>query len=160
MTMTSRTDGSADQPMMERAVVAIHTLERYGIPLVDLFFRVLIFRAFFNAGLTKISDWDNTLVLFEYEYMVPLLDHVHAAYLATAAELVMSCLILAGLLTRLAAIPLLAMALVIQFVLGATNPAYSNVEHFYWMAILLMLIVRGPGPLSLDRLLRGRLGIG
>jgi len=71
----------------------------------------------------------------------------------------MSCLILVGLLTRLAVLPLFVMALVIQFVLGASNPAYSSVEHFYWMAILLMLFVRGAGPISLDHLLAKRLGL-
>lgn len=146
-------------PLLSRLAGLAGTLQRLGAPVMDLAFRILMFRAFFNAGLAKIADWENTVLLFEYEYAVPLLPPQLAAYLATATELTMPCLLLVGLLTRLAALPLLGMALVIQFVLGASNPAYSNVEHFYWMAILLTLVVRGAGPLSLDRLLARRLGL-
>lgn len=62
----------------------------------------------------------------------------------------------AGLLTRLAAMPLLGMALVIQFVLGAADPAYNQLQHYLWMALLLALIARGPGAWSLDAWLERR----
>jgi hypothetical protein len=48
------------------------------------------------------------------------------------------------------------MACVIQFVLGASNPDYDSVEHFYWMFLLAMIVTRGPGPLSVDYLIRKR----
>lgn len=158
MSATSHGPRAARRPL--GAVAAVFgPIQAIGAPIVDLLFRVLIFRAFFNAGMTKINDWENTLFLFEYEYAVPILPPDVTAYLATSFELGMSSLILVGLLTRLAVLPLFAMALTIQFVLGAANPAYSNIEHFYWMTILLMLFVRGAGPLSLDHLLARRLGL-
>ncbi len=111
-------------------------IQRIGTPPIELAIRIMIARVFFLAGLTKIRDWENTKLLFEYEYMVPVLPPEIAAYFATFFELGMPVLILFGFLTRFAVIPLFVMALVIQFVLGAANPAYSNIEHFYWMILL------------------------
>lgn len=111
---------------------------------------------FFLSGLTKIQDWDTTVLLFQEEYRVPLLPPDIAALMGTAFELGMPALLVLGLASRLAALPLLGMSLVIQFVLGAANPAYDSVEHVYWMVLLLAIIVHGPGPLSLDRLIAAR----
>lgn len=132
-------------------------LNAWGAPLLQLALRLWIARVFFNSGLTKIQDWDTTVLLFETEYQVPLLPPGVAALAGTAFELAMPVLLVLGLTTRLAALPLLGMALVIQFVLGAANPAYDSVEHAYWMFVLLAIIVHGPGPLSLDHLIRSRL---
>ncbi|WP_416899575.1 MAG: DoxX family protein [Minwuia sp.] len=134
-------------------------VQRIGTPLIDLAIRLMIARVFFLSGLTKINDWDNTLLLFEYEYMVPVLPVDLAAMAATFFELAMPVLIAIGLLTRFAVIPLFVMALVIQFVLGAANPAYNNIEHFYWMILLAYIFIRGAGPLSADHLAAGKLGI-
>ena len=38
------------------------------------------------------------------------------------------------------------------------NPAYANPEHYYWMMLLGLIIVRGPGRLSIDHWLRDRFG--
>ncbi|MDG4553149.1 MAG: DoxX family protein [Candidatus Competibacter sp.] len=130
-------------------------LERLA-PLTDLLLRLAVFRIFFWSGLAKINDWSSTLLLFEHEYGVPLLPHTVAAVLATGAELGASLLVLIGFLTRLAALPLLGIALVIQFVLGAADPAYNQLQHYLWMALLLALIARGPGAWSLDAWLERR----
>jgi putative oxidoreductase len=74
--------------------------------------------------------------------------------MGTTFELGMPIFLALGLFARLAALPLIGMSLVIQFVLGASNPDYDNVEHFYWLFLLAMIVVRGPGVLSLDYLLR------
>lgn len=137
----------------------IRPLDALGGPAAVLFLRIVIFLTFYRAGMTKIEDWDNTLLLFEYEYMVPILPVAMAALLGTIFELGASVLILLGLFTRLAAVPLLVMSLVIQFVLGARSPAYDNFEHFFWMAILCYLIARGAGALSIDHFLARRFGL-
>ncbi|MGF1560887.1 MAG: DoxX family protein [Geminicoccaceae bacterium] len=129
-------------------------LEDWGFSLVLLWMRLWIAKVFFMSGLTKIRDWENTMMLFQYEYAVPVLPVGTAALLATVFELVMPVLLVIGLFTRFAALPLLAMALVIQFVLGAANPAYNNTEHYYWMMLLLTLICAGAGRISLDWYLR------
>jgi putative oxidoreductase len=122
-------------------------------PLADLWVRIAIGLVFWQSGLQKIGDWPATLQLFEYEYQVPLLPPTLAAYCATATELGAPLLLFIGLASRLAALPLLMMTLIIQFVLGATNPAYDHSDHFFWMVLLVVIVTRGPGRLSLDHLI-------
>jgi putative oxidoreductase len=75
----------------------------------------------------------------------------------TAIELVCPILLVLGLAARLAALPMLVMALVIQFVVGAADPAFHLTEHYYWMFLLAVIVTKGPGRLSLDHLLARRL---
>jgi len=135
-------------------------LDTWLFPLVQLGLRLWMAKVFFTSGLTKIADWNITLQLFEFEYKVPLLPVEVAAFLGTFFELVMPVLLVLGLFTRAAAVPLLVMAMVIQFVVGASNPAFDHVEHYYWMLLLMVLIARGGGTLSLDLLLNRYLASG
>ncbi len=136
------------------AVAAIEFAERVAAPVVDLAIRILIGMVFFKSGLQKLQDWDSTVFLFQEEYKVPILSPEVAAGLGTFNELTMPILLIVGFAARLATLPLIGMSLVIQFVLGASNPAYDSVEHFYWLALLAVILVRGPGGLSLDHLVR------
>ena len=131
-------------------------LARYVSPVFDLAVRLWMASVFFKSGRTKIADWGATVALFEDEYQVPVLPAEAAAVLGTAFELSMPVLLVLGLSTRFAALPLIAMALVIQFVLGAANPDYDNVQHIYWLFLLGMIVIKGPGPLSLDHLILKR----
>lgn len=124
--------------------------EQLPVTLLGLMMRVAVGMIFLKSGLTKIASWDITVSLFQDEYMVPLLPPGLAAYLATAAELGCSALIFAGLATRLAAIPLLGMTLVIQTFVYPQ----SWIEHLTWASMLLFLISRGPGMLSVDHVIR------
>jgi len=78
---------------------------------------------------------------------VPVLSPEIAATLAATFELGCSVLLIAGLATRLATLPLLGMILTIQ--LFVYPGAYS--EHLTWASILIFLLTRGAGPWSLDR---------
>jgi len=142
-----------------RVITLLDVVQHHGAPVVDLLIRVALFRVFFWSGLVKIHDWAGTVQLFQYEYRVPLLPPDLAASLAAACELGASSLVLIGLLSRVAAIPLLLMSMVIQFVLGAANPAYNDLEHYMWMVLLLSVIVRGAGPLSIDGWLRAHITV-
>jgi putative oxidoreductase len=157
MSVSSVGDNATLSPALVKAARiyrrAAAALEAYVAPVFDLAVRLWIANIFFTSGRQKIGDWESTLYLFAEEYKVPLLPPEPAAYLATAFELVMPALLVLGLAARLAALPLLAMAVTIQFALGATNPAYDNVQHFYWMFLLALIVVRGPGKLSLDHLI-------
>ena len=125
----------------------------YGALALPLRFAVA--SVFWHAALVKLDDWDVTLALFTDEYQVPLLPPAVAANLALAVELSMPVLLVLGLLTRPAAVVLLGMTTVIQlFVYPMAWPT-----HIQWVAMLLVLLCRGPGTLSLDALLwRRRLG--
>ena len=140
----------------EPAKAVTDALSSYLTPVLDLGLRIWMAHVFFTSGLQKIGDWGSTVFLFDFEYQVPLLPPEVAAFLATSFELVMPVLLVIGLMTRFAAVPLLGMALVIQFVLGVTNPAYDHLAHYYWMILLVTIVLRGPGRISIDHYLAQR----
>jgi len=74
------------------------------------------------------------------------------APMAAMAEHVFPLLILFGLATRFSALALLGMTLVIQ--LFVYPGAYAT--HGTWAAVLLYLMVRGPGVFSIDHWLAQR----
>ena len=110
---------------------------------------------FFNAGLLKYRSWEVTLLLFRDEYKVPLFDPTVMARIATFNELTFSTLLFLGLATRLATLPFLGMIAVIQ------TFVYPNawIEHLVWSSLLLFLLARGGGALSLDHAIARRLGL-
>ncbi len=108
---------------------------------------------FFLSGRTKVDGLltlkDSTYTLFEYEYALPLIPPDIAAHAATYAEHGFPILLALGLLTRAGALGLLGMTATIQiFVYPDAWPT-----HLSWAAILLPIIARGPGTLSLDHML-------
>lgn len=128
-------------------------LEKFPTSILALAFRFAVAVVFFRSGLTKIASWDATVALFDMEYMVPVLPAAFAAYLATATELGASALVACGLFTRFAAAALLGMTLVIQLFVYPENWP----DHLLWGSILAYLVTRGPGALSIDHLIAGRL---
>lgn len=143
--------------------------QRIPHAFVALVARFSIAAVFWNSGQTKVEGlvinfisgdfqvgWprlsDSALALFQDEYKLPLIPPEHAAILAAAAEHVFPLLILVGLATRFSALALLLMTLVIQvFVYPG---AYAT--HATWAAVLLYLMARGPGLLSIDHWLARR----
>lgn len=117
--------------------------------------RLAIAATFWRSAQTKVSGFqlrEETFVLFREEYKVPLLPPDLAAYLATTAEHVFPILLVVGFATRLSALGLLGMTTVIQlFVYPGAWP-----EHSLWAALLLWIIARGPGNVSLDHLIYAR----
>jgi putative oxidoreductase len=135
---------------------AVDRLGRFPLAILQLVFRFSIASVFFKSGHSKILSWDTTILLFANEYRVPVLSPEVAATLAASCELGCSVLIALGLLTRLATLPLLGMVFVIQTFVYPEN----WVEHLTWAAMLVFLLTRGPGPISIDRLLKGWLFAG
>jgi NADH dehydrogenase/putative oxidoreductase len=133
-------------PMIESLADAVAALTRHGAPPYQAFLRLWMAEIFWSSGLTKIASWSTTLALFQDEYRVPLLPPELAAVMATAAELACPVLLALGLGTRLAALPLMVMTLVIQFTY------LDRLEHFCWLTVLGQIALRGPGPLSFDAL--------
>ncbi len=125
-------------------------------PLSLLTVRVYLFNAFFLAGLTKIRDWESTLFLFEYEYAVPFLPPHFAAYLGTAAELILPLLLLVGFLTSASAIGLFIFNIVAVLSL-AEMPHAAFLLHVIWGILIFSLIIWGAGIASLDSLIKHKL---
>lgn len=109
-----------------------------------------LFDGTFQIGLPHLAD--STIPLFKSEYALPLLSPELAAYLAASAEHVFPVLILLGLATRFSALALLGMTVTIQ--LFVYPDAYPT--HGTWAAVLLYLMARGPGLLSIDHLITKR----
>lgn len=121
--------------------------------LLALVNRVAIAAIFWLSARTKVEGWftvsDSAYLLFREEYKLPLLPPELAAHMATVAEHVFPILLALGLFTRLSALALLGMTLVIQvFVYPDAWPT-----HLSWAGLMLYLVGRGAGPLSLDRAL-------
>jgi len=116
---------------------------------------VSVAAVFWRSGQTKVDGWhvsDATLFLFKDEYKLPLIDPTLAAYLATFAEHFFPVLLLLGLATRLSALALLVMTLVIEiFVYPDAWPTHGT-----WAACFLLLMAQGPGKVSLDHLIAQR----
>ena len=113
--------------------------------------RLTMAKIFFYSGLTKIQSWSTTVSLFKYEYKTPFLPPEIAATMATAAELTCPILLILGLGTRFAALPMLAMTAIIQFTY------LEHIEHLYWTILLCTLIFYGPGRLSVDYYIKKKL---
>ena len=105
-----------------------------------------------NLGMPRLSD--SVIPLFRDEYKLPLLPPEFAAPLAAFAEHLFPLLILIGLATRFSALALLVMTLTIQLLVYPD--AYPT--HGVWAAVLLFLIARGSGVISLDHLIARRWG--
>lgn len=124
--------------------------------LLCLALRLYIGWQFFKAGMVKLSDWNSTLMLFQYEYQVPGLPPHLAAWLGTGSELLLPVLLFFGLASRPAALALFCVNLtaVISYpiLFTADCPAGLN-DHFYWGILMLVLLAYGPGKLSIDALL-------
>jgi putative oxidoreductase len=138
---------------MSSLEAGLQTLNRVPLSLLQLLMRVGVGSVFFNAGLLKYRSWELTLLLFRDEYRVPLFDPALMARMATFNELTFSTLLFLGLATRFATVPFLGMIAVIQ------TFVYPNawVEHLVWTSILLFLLTRGGGTLSLDYVIGRRI---
>jgi len=148
--------------LIENLVVPVRSanelLSRLQSPLL-LFLRVYVAWVFLKSGMHKIGDWETTLVLFEYEYAVPLLNFELAAYLATFAELVFPLFLIAGFGTRFFALALTLVNIMAVVSYYATLAKGAGlVWHFLYGSMLLTNLVYGGGFFSVDHWLKTKFG--
>lgn len=130
----------------------LRRLDRIPYTLLAIPLRLAVATVFWNSGMAHLANWETTLYLFETDYSLPFLPPHPAAYLAVAIEIVTPVLLVLGFLTRPSCLILLGMTAVIEiFVYPQAWPT-----HIQWAAMLLVLIARGPGKLSLDWPIRRR----
>jgi putative oxidoreductase len=107
------------------------------------------------SGQTKVEGFhvtDNAIALFRDEYRLPLIDPALAANIAAFSEHFFPILLVIGLASRLSALALLGMTVVIEiFVYPDAWPT-----HGVWATCFLVVIARGPGIFSLDHLIARR----
>ena len=130
-------------------IEARQQLGRFPLPVIQLAMRFAVGSVFFKAGLLKFNSWEFAVKLFEEEYKVPVLAPATAASLAMFNELTWPILLFLGLATRLATLPLLGMIAVIQTFVYPE----AWTDHLLWASMLVFLLTRGAGTLSLDHLI-------
>ena len=158
----------ASSSAMEAVNAVIAVMEMIPMSVILLAARVGIGMVFLVSAQTKAVDWNvldaltfnleltaSLPYLFE-EYGVPLLPPATAGWMATYMESWLPLFLFIGVFTRLAALGLLGMTAVIQiFVL----PGAWDV-HLLWASVLLLIMARGPGIVSVEhwlgRALAGR----
>lgn len=124
-------------------------------PIADLLLRLWVANVFFKSGLTKIASMDTTVMLFTYEYQVPILSPTIAAHLGTFIELTLPVLLALGLGTRFAAFVLFVFNIMAVVSYPDLGPAGVE-QHQVWGLMLLVTLLHGPGKLSVDDFLRRR----
>ena len=124
----------------------------YWLQQILLFaLRLWIFDVFFFSGWLKLSSWDTTIMLFEYEYSVPFVSPLVGAYLATFAELFFPCLLIVGIYPRLSALALFVLN-IIAAISYADISAAGNQQHMLWGLMLLVLFINSSGKIQLSSL--------
>lgn len=143
---TSTMPASGGASIVSAARGLIGLADRIPLSLVQLASRVAVAHVFWNSAQSKLASWPITQQLFAMEYQVPLLPPEIAAPLATATELCGAVLVFFGFFSRLGALALLGVVAVIQlFVFPG-----SWGEHLTWASLLLLIVARGAGKISLD----------
>jgi len=131
---------------------ALRLLNRVPHDLVALMSRLSIGAVFWQSGQTKVDGWqvtDNAVYLFQTEYRLPFIDPWLAAHLSAFAEHFFPLLLFIGFASRLSALALLGMTLVIEiFVYPDAWPTHGT-----WAVCFLVIIAGGPGRISLDHLI-------
>lgn len=145
---------SMANPYLRAAALAQRLLPPALLLLVA---RLGIAAVFFMSGRTKVEGLltitDSTYELFRTDYALPFMPPDLAAHVAAYSEHLFPILLVLGLATRPAALALLGMTAVIEiFVYPDAWPT-----HLSWAGLLLPLIARGGGAISLDTLFRRRL---
>ena len=123
-------------------------------PVALLVLRLPVAIVFWRSGRVKVEGWNIFSVkeilysLFEHEFGMPMPELT--AHLTAIAEHILPILLVLGLFTRLSALGMFVMTMVIQFFVF---PDAWLGAHMFWAALLFAVMALGPGPISLDRLL-------
>ena len=145
--------------LIDRSTLATRWIDLLQ-PAALLALRIYLAEIFFRSGWLKLADWSATLALFADEYHVPLLPPVLAAVIGTGGELVFSALLILGLAGRIGALGLFLvnlMAVISYPQLMQFECTAAMGDHWFWGTLLALLVVFGPGKLSVDALLAARL---
>lgn len=135
----------------------ISLLENFLGPIILLYARYTIGIIFLNSGWMKfenflIGEWANTVFLFEEVHPVPHIPPELAAAFGTWAEIIFSVLLIAGMFTRVSAIAIIFIILVMNLTPLIANDPESLETHSYWILVLSLFVAKGAGFLSIDHL--------
>ena len=126
-------------------------------PLLDLAIRLFMANIFFKSGWLRLQDflngqWSNQITAFRDYHPIPGINPEIAAVAGTGAEIILPVLLVLGLLTRVSAAGLLVMTMSIQFLVPADYGVANN-DHYMWMLLLAVPMLKGAGMFSADFLI-------
>jgi putative oxidoreductase len=129
--------------------------------LAPLVLRLLFGYFWFETGMGKLQNIDTFTERF-LNWGIPL--PAFSATVSGCTDLIGGALLMLGLFTRLAAIPMMinmivAIAAVQIHNIGSFDE-FVELDELLYMLVLFWLMMNGPGRASLDRVLAGWLGIG
>jgi len=154
MTTLTSTDATTPNRLVALFDWAIAWFERIPYWLIALTCRVALADVFWRSAQAHLASWQTTLYMFHHGFRLPFLPPTPAAYITIVIELVVPPLLVLGLATRFATLIIFGMTLVIEtFIFPQAWPT-----HIQWAAMMLVLMAYGAGPLSLDWLIRRRIG--
>lgn len=149
MNTTTLDPGHRTSSIVRLLLKARSRLEAVPYTFLALPLRFGVAWIFWSSAQVKLIDWHRTLELFAEEYRVPLLPPDVAATMSLSIEISAPILLVLGLFTRATTVVLLGMTTVIEvFVYPEAWPT-----HLQWAAMMLVLLCRGAGALSVDHLL-------
>lgn len=135
---------------------------KWLFPIGLLAARIYVGWVFFKSGWARLMTWldgkgSNEVFLFDNIHPVPGLPGSIIAPVTMVGELILPILLVFGIFTRIGAGGILVMAMVIELVAAQTpqgkENGISNLIHYLWMVLALMVVLRGPGWMSADYLL-------
>ncbi len=116
-------------------------------PIGDLIVRVWIAQFFFLDGWLKIQNWHSTLQLFQQNYHAGTATAVIIIFL----EIFFSLCLLLGFGGRIMIFLFFIFngILILAYNVGWTPQGYED-QQFAWQMLLMLLMLHGPGKISLD----------
>ena len=151
--------------LFESAGLALEWMSRMAWIVAPLALRVALAIPFYLSGLTKWTSFlslsPTAAFLFEEQFKLHIFGGLYdmpapalMAWFDGVAEILLPICLVAGFATRLSALALLGMTGVIQLVVPDGWISY----HLPWAAMAFSLIALGPGPISIDWIIRRLLG--
>jgi putative oxidoreductase len=165
MTIERQNGGSSRRRLsglVERANAVVRAIAQPS--LTQFVLRCALAVPFWRSGVNKWDGFlqlnDVAILLFSSELQLHLPGGPYAfpapaimAFAAGSAEILLPVLLVLGLATRFAALGLLAMTLIVQLTIPDGWPL-----HLTWAAMALGIMAWGPGRVSLDHLIKERMG--
>jgi putative oxidoreductase len=137
---------------------ALAIMDRIGW-LAPLIGRLAVGLLFVSTGWGKVNDIPKVVHFFEH-LGIPAAGF--QAPLVAYSELICGSLLVLGLFTRLATIPLIV-SMTVAILTAKRSELHGlfdlvGFDEFTYLCVLVMIAIIGPGAVSLDRVLAGRLG--
>lgn len=122
-------------------------LVKHILPSIILFIaRIWIGYIFFGGIMYKLQDYSRSIMGFTNYYLVPFLSPIFSHYISLTFEITGAALLVLGLFTRFAALPIIAITVGIIFLAPQAGDKY-------WLLIIFIITSFGAGKISLDHLI-------